>query len=94
MIDPGATHNFVSVPIVEELGMVVTDAGGFGVSLGNGEAIRGNGLCKDVELILDGSLAIKVDMLPLELGNSDIILGVQWLETLGTVVSNWRTQVM
>lgn len=64
------------------------------MSLGNGESIRGQGLCKGVELILDGRIEITVDMLPLELGNSDIILGVQWLETLGNVVSNWNTSVM
>lgn len=62
MIDPGATHNFISLLLVE--------------------------------LILDDKVEIKADMLPLELGNSDIILGVQWLETLGTVVSNWKTQLM
>lgn len=94
MIDPGATHNFVSLAVVEELGMELTATGGFGVSLGNGDAIQGTGLCKNVEIVLDGRVAITVDMLPLELGNSDIILGVQWLETLGTVVSNWKTQLM
>lgn len=94
MIDPGATHNFISIVLVEELGIRMDETGSFGVSLGNGDAIRGRGICKNVELILDGSVEIMVDMLPLELGNSDIILGVQWLETLGTVVNNWRTQVM
>lgn len=34
------------------------------------------------------------DFLPLTLGNSDIILGVQWLEKLGAVTTNWKTQVM
>lgn len=39
-------------------------------------------------------MEITVDMLPLQLGNSEVILGIQWLETLGTVVNNWRTQIM
>lgn len=94
MINPGATHNFISLEFVEELGIVVDDAAVFGVSLGNGDAIKGKGLCKNVELIIDGRISITVDMLPLELGNLDIILGVQWLETLGTVINNWKTQVM
>lgn len=94
MIDPGETHNFISLATVNELGIAVEEAGGFGVSLGNGEAIKGSGLCKEVELVLEEGLTIVVDMLPLELGNSDVILGVQWLETLGTVINNWKTQIM
>ena len=34
------------------------------------------------------------DFLSLELGNSDLILGVQWLETLGPIMTNWKTQTM
>lgn len=76
MIDPGATHNFISLEVVEELGIIVIDAGVFGVSLGNGDEIKGKGLCKDVEVVIDGRISIVVNMLPSELGNSDIILGV------------------
>lgn len=32
--------------------------------------------------------------LPFQLGNSDVILGVQWLEKLGTVITNWKLQTM
>lgn len=39
MIDQGTTHNFISLDVVEELKILVTDSGGFGVSLGNGEAL-------------------------------------------------------
>lgn len=93
MIDPGATHNFISVATVEKLGLPVTKSKEFGVSLGNGEAIRGTGECKGVRLKLE-EVEIWEDFLPLKLGNSDLILGVQWLEKLGTVVTNWKTQTM
>lgn len=94
MIDPGATHNFVSLERVKDLQIPITESGSFGVSLGNGEAIKGQGMCRNVVLQLDGGVVIKEDFLPLTLGTSDVILGVQWLEKLGNVVTNWKTQVM
>ncbi|XP_063950432.1 uncharacterized protein LOC135152943 [Daucus carota subsp. sativus] len=94
MIDPGATHNFISKNAVKTGGVVVTPSGSFGVSLGNGEAIKGDGVCKDVRLQLDGGIELLEDFLPLELGSSDVILGIQWLEKLGMVTTNWKTQVM
>lgn len=37
---------------------------------------------------------METDFLPLGIGNSDVILGVHWLELLGTLVSDWKTQKM
>lgn len=34
------------------------------------------------------------DFLPLELASSNAILGVQWLQKLGTVMINWKMQKM
>lgn len=94
MIDPGATHNFVSLEKVKELGIPVTDSGQFVVSLGNGEAIRGSGVCKKVVLQLDGGVVVEEEFLSLQLGTSDVILGIQWLEKLGNVTTNWKSHVM
>lgn len=94
LVDSGETHNFVSLKIVEFLGLPVEIVGCFGVSLGNGETIKGHGLCKAVELHLAGQMMICEDFLPLELGTADVILGVQWLEKLGPVTTNWKTQIM
>ena len=93
MIDPGATHNFISTPTVQQLGLNAVKTEGFGVSLGNGDTVVGEGVCKSVVLELP-SLTIVEDFLSLPLGNSDVILGVQWLEKLGTVSTNWKTQTL
>ena len=93
MIDPGATHNFISREVVETLGVPLFPTKSFGVSLGTGESVQGTGLCKEVSLQLPGMVIIE-DFLPLPLGNSDVILGVQWLEKLGTIMTNWKTQIL
>ncbi|XP_074346704.1 uncharacterized protein LOC141685510 [Apium graveolens] len=94
LIDPGATHNFVSLELVKELGIPVEPTGSFGVCLGNGDSVQGDGMCRKVRLQLKGGIEVVSDFLPLGLGNSDVILGVQWLETLGVVMTDWKKQEM
>lgn len=50
MVDPGATHNFISAPAAKELNLSITNTKEFGVSLGTGEVVRGEGECKAVLL--------------------------------------------
>lgn len=66
---------------------------GFEVSLGTGNDVQGQGECKSVVLHLQGITIIE-NYLPLPLGNSNVILGVQWLEKLGTVSANKKTQIL
>ena len=93
MIDAGATHNFISIQTVELLKIPVCHDKSFEVSLGTGQEVRGSGECRAIPLVVQG-VVITEDYLPLPLSNSDLILGIQWLEKLGTMVTNWRTQTM
>lgn len=58
--------------------------------LGMNSSVHGGQICKDVVLSL-GSITIVQDFLPVSLGTADVILGVNWLETLGDVTSNPQT---
>lgn len=93
MIDPGATHNFISTGTVARLKLPMVSTKGFAVTLGNGEEVKGEGECHGIVLQL-ADIDVIETFLPFPLGNCDVILGVQWLEKLGTVTTNWKIQEM
>lgn len=93
LIDPGATHNFISEGLVISLGLHVQETEPYGVRMGTGDSEPSQGVCRGVLLQLD-SIDVVEEFLPLRLGSSDVILGMKWLETLGTTHTNWKEQTM
>ena len=49
---------------------------GYGVSMGNGLTVQGNSICTGVGLSLQ-NLEIVEDFLPIDLGGTDVVLGMQ-----------------
>ncbi|KAA0047644.1 Ty3/gypsy retrotransposon protein [Cucumis melo var. makuwa] len=89
LIDCGATHNFISEKLVESLQLPVKETGHYGVILGSGTAVQGKGICENVEIQLS-NWKVKEEFLPLELGGVDVVLGMQWLHSLGITVVDWK----
>ncbi|KAJ9680432.1 hypothetical protein PVL29_019684 [Vitis rotundifolia] len=79
LIDPGATHNFISQAVVKQLEIPLNETKGYGVLLGTIVPVKGKGMCRGVQLWLQRVKIVK-DFRPLDLGGSDLILGMQWLE--------------
>ncbi|KAI0492631.1 hypothetical protein KFK09_026907 [Dendrobium nobile] len=93
LIDSGATHNFIACRLVERVGLPVTQGRGVGVILGTGKKERCSGQCKGVTLTLQGEETVQ-DFLLLDLGSTDVILGMQWLQFLGEMKVNWKKLYM
>ena len=55
--------------------------------MGTGLSVQVAGLCKGVVLQLQ-DVEVKANFLPLNLGSADIIIRMQWLETLGGMQVN------
>ncbi|TYK23464.1 putative retroelement pol polyprotein [Cucumis melo var. makuwa] len=89
LIDSGATHNFVSEKLVKKLSLSIKETSHYGVILGSGAAIQGKGICEKLEVQLNGWKIVE-DFLPLELGGVDVILGMQWLYSLGVTTVDWK----
>ncbi|KAA0059478.1 hypothetical protein IC582_002783 [Cucumis melo] len=89
LIDCGATHNFVSEKLVKKLTLPIKETSHNGVILGSGATVQGKGICEKLEVQLN-SWKIVEDFLPLELGGVDVILGMQWLYSLGVTTVDWK----
>ncbi|XP_010533307.1 PREDICTED: uncharacterized protein LOC104809111 [Tarenaya hassleriana] len=84
LIDSGASHNFLSKELLGVLPIKLAGTVGYGVCLGNGLTVQSAGICCGLELTFP-EYSLVSDFIPLELGGADVILGIQWLQTLGKV---------
>ena len=76
LIDCCATYNFISEKLVAQLKLPLEETSHYGVILGSGNAVKGKGICSQVEITL-GDWKIVDNFLPLELEGVDVILGMQ-----------------
>ena len=93
LIDSGATHNFIATKLIDELQLPMSSTRSYEVLVPGGVNVQGRGVVNDVTLALP-TCQVTTRFLPLELGVADVILGVQWLDTLGEMRVNWKLQWM
>uniref|UniRef100_A0A2N9EN79 Ty3 transposon capsid-like protein domain-containing protein n=1 Tax=Fagus sylvatica TaxID=28930 RepID=A0A2N9EN79_FAGSY len=86
LLDTGSTHNFMDGTLAKTLKLPIDGESNFGVRVANGQVIRTLGECKEVKFKMQG-LHLKLTFNLLELGGYGIVLGTQWLSTLGMI--NW-----
>ncbi|CAJ2667675.1 unnamed protein product [Trifolium pratense] len=93
LIDSGASHNFISPNLATALGLAVKPVAERKIKLGDGHEVVSKGVCEGLSLIL-GNMKVVVDVLILDLGGLNVVLGVSWLCTLGKVLMDWKTLTM
>jgi len=84
LIDSGSTHNFLDARMAKKLGYQVETAGLSRVSVADGRKLKVEGKIRDFEWKLQ-STKFQSDILLIPLQGVDMVLGVQWLETLGPI---------
>ncbi|KAL1201002.1 putative mitochondrial protein [Cardamine amara subsp. amara] len=90
MLDSGATHNFINPSVVAKSKLRATHNKSMTIRLGTGITTTGSATCQKVPFVLQG-VEYTADFIVLDLGDTDIILGIQWLRTLGKCGMDWET---
>ena len=87
LVDSGSTHNFIDSRVARKLNIFIYPTASFQVSIPGNKATLYEGKFYKVELSIN-EYKIRSSMYVMESGGADIVLGAQWLETLGTVGLN------
>ncbi|XP_015168562.1 uncharacterized protein [Solanum tuberosum] len=85
LVDSGSTHSFVNSKIVSQFNLQVERREGLRVVVVNGERVRSPGQCEGVSIWF-GNHAFHIDLYVLNLSGFDVVLGVNWLKTLGPIL--------
>lgn len=89
LVDCGASHNFISAAVVKKQQIPVTTAQPYTVEVGDGRRIRCEGVCNNVKLQIQG-MQIQEDLFVFEMTGVDVVLGMEWLASLGEIRANFR----
>ena len=93
LIDSGSTDNFIDAALVSHLHMNIDTSQVLEVKVANGEVIKAQGVCKEVPVWLQGHEFV-VQLHVLTMGGCDLVLGTQWLGTLGVIQWDFKMLTM
>ncbi|XP_070681796.1 uncharacterized protein [Malus domestica] len=85
LLDSGSSHNFIRLSIAKQLGWKVDSKNSFEVMIANGGTIFSKGCYSQIKLHIQQYEYIS-NFYVLQLGGCDVVLGAQWLRTLGPIL--------
>jgi hypothetical protein len=93
LIDGGATHNFIDASLVSRRALQTEEFEGFDVAVADGHTVECLDKVPDLEIKL-GNYTVRDTFYVVDLSDTDVVLGVQWLITLGKITTNYQTLEM
>ncbi|KAJ0855790.1 putative retrotransposon gag domain, aspartic peptidase domain superfamily [Helianthus annuus] len=84
LVDGGSTHNFISQALVDKLGLTVVNDVNFEVVVANEDTLVCAGRVRNLSIKFSG-YTVTTDLFVLPVAAYPIVLGIQWLKTLGPV---------
>jgi hypothetical protein len=93
LLDSGSTHNFIDSAAVECMAIPLQGCAGLRVAVANDDRLMSLGCYHGLHLDV-ASEAFHVDCYSLALASFDMVLGVQWLESLGPILWDFGRRTM
>jgi len=93
LIDYGRTYNFINYKLAKDINFFVYPAPEFQVMIANGGTINCSGKCHSINLNM-GEYFLDIPMITIQMGGVDVVLGVQWLQSLGIVAFDFKNLFM
>jgi predicted aspartyl protease len=93
LLDSGSSHNFLDVQMAHRAGLRLHSRSGLSVAVANSERIASPSPV-DNQAVFIGGEAFTIDLYTLPLGEYDMVLGVQWLATLGPILWDFAKHTM
>eukprot|EP00253_Pinus_taeda_P025585 PITA_25585 len=93
LIDSGSTHNFIHQKVAEAVHCFVREVSNFQVQIADGGTMKCEGRCENVKLQM-GDYQLKTHMFAIHMGGCDIVIGAEWLRTLGPITMDFQELYM
>jgi hypothetical protein len=90
LIDGGASHNFIDATLLKRRHIPTVEFEGFKVEVAGGSTMPCNRYILGMKLTLERHELVQ-DVYVMDIPDTNIILGVQWLSTLGPITINYKT---
>jgi hypothetical protein len=93
LVDSGATHNFIDASLVSRRVLRTEEFEGFHMAVEDGYTMTCLDMVPDLEVML-GNYTLTDTFYVVDLSDTDAVLGVQWLYSLGEIGFNYQTLTM
>jgi hypothetical protein len=93
LIDGGATHNFIDASLVSRRALQTEKFEGFDVAVADGHTVECLDKVPNLEMKL-GNYTVRDTFYVVDLSDTDVVLGVQWMITLRKITTNYQTLEM
>jgi hypothetical protein len=85
LVDSGSTHSFISWETASRLHLQPDYRPGIQVTIANGDRVASTYICRGIHIFINNEEFV-LDFFVIPLAGYEMVLGVQWLRTLGPIL--------